>query len=261
MKNIIIFAFLTIMVSCRNEVAKTINKSELITKTYYTNGNLKSEGALLSKNQPIGEWAYYDSTGVLIRKAEYLKINGKSFINQDWYFKSNGDTISNKGSHYEIYYLADTIKINEPVKAKVDLTAPLFRNENSEILIILPKDYSINFNEDFSNLKEVDLDTTFNLNMEKEMREDLELSTNFGKSAVFGRYYNSTGHKKFRGIIVEYFQKETTTFDSIKANFFDKYGLKITHTHSDSVSTDSMKVNLVKIHKYFEKDIVVIDSI
>ncbi len=98
------------------------------------------------------------------------------------------------------------------------------------------------------------------IDMEKEMREDLGISTNFGKSAVFGRYYKTTGHKKFRGIIVGYFQKETTTFDSIKANYFDKNAIKLTHTYSDSASTDSMKLNFFKVHKYFEKDIVVIDS-
>lgn len=260
MKNLIALLILIIIISCKNETKRALNGPESNTKTYFTNGKLKSEGAFFSKNKPIGEWTHYDSTGVLVRKAEYLKINGEAIFNQDWYFNKNGDTLNNKGSHFEIYYLSDTIKINEPVKAMVELTAPLFRNKNSEILIVIPKDYSVNFNEDFSNLTEVDLDTTYNLNLEKEMREQNGITTNFGKSAIFGRYFLTTGRKKFRGIIVEYFTTQPVKFDSINTNYFKKNRIELYHTYSDSVRTDTMKINYHKTHKYFEKDIIVIDS-
>ena len=213
-----------------------IMESDNIKKTYFTNGVLKSQGMTFGNNQPIGLWKYYDSTEVLTRTAEYIKINGQTYINQDWYFDKNGDTLKNKGSHFKIIYEKDTIKLNEPIKVKIDLVAPLFKNKNSNILVIVPKDYSTNFNEDFSNINAVSLDTTFNLNVEKEMKNALGLTTDFGKSAVFGRYFNSVGKKKFRGILVEYFYQDSITSDSIKLNYFEN-------------------------KKYFEKDIMVLDSI
>ncbi|SEP69223.1 hypothetical protein SAMN05421824_0074 [Hyunsoonleella jejuensis] len=224
-----------IFICCKQQTEKLKIESDQIKKNFYSNGILKSEGLTFGNNQPIGIWHYYDSTGILTRTAEYIKINGQAYINQDWYFDKNGDKRKNKGSHFILTFEKDTIKLNEPVKAKIDLVAPLFKNKNSNILVVVPKDYSINFNEDFSNLKEVNLDTTFNLNLEQDMKNTLGLTTDFGKSAAFGRYFNSVGKKKFRGIIVEYFYK-------------------------DSITTDSVKVNRFENKKYFEKDIFVLDT-
>ncbi|WMI64787.1 hypothetical protein RBH94_12030 [Aestuariibaculum sp. YM273] len=228
--------FFLFFLCCKNETKISPNNFDHLKKYYFPNGFLKSEGMTFSNNQPIGTWKYYDSTGVLTRTAEYIKINNQAYINQDWYFNQNGDTLENKGSHFNIVYEKDTIKLNEPIKAKIDLVSPLFRNKNSNILVIIPKDYSANFNEDFSNINQVSLDTTFNLNLEKEMKKTLGLTTDFGKSVVFGRYFNSTGKKKFRGILVEYFYKDSLTSDSIKINRFEN-------------------------KKYFEKDIFVLDSL
>tara|TARA_R110000796_G_scaffold24221_1_gene69180 strand:- start:968 stop:1651 length:684 start_codon:yes stop_codon:yes gene_type:complete len=221
---------------CKNDTKNTTDNFDGLKKYYYPNGILKSQGRTFENNQPIGIWNYYDSTGILNRKAEYIKINGKSYINQDWFFNKNGDTLKNKGTHFKIVFEKDTIRLNEPIKAKIDLITPLFKNKNSNILVIVPKDYSTNFNEDFSNINKVSLDTTFNLNLEKEMKNALGLTTDFGKSAAFGRYFNSSGKKKFRGILVEYFYK-------------------------DSIISDSIKVNRFENKKYFEKDIFVMDNI
>ncbi|WP_157614279.1 toxin-antitoxin system YwqK family antitoxin [Pseudotamlana agarivorans] len=236
MNRFIILPFFLIFLCCKNDTKNTTTNFDGLKKYYYPNGILKSQGMTFETNQPIGIWNYYDTTGVLNRKAEYIKIKGKSYINQDWFFNNNGDTLKNKGTHFKIVFEKDTIKLNEPIKAKIDLISPIFKNKYSNIFIVVPKDYSINFNEDFSNLSEVNLDTTFNLNLEKEMKNSLGLTTDFGKSAVFGRYFNSIGKKKFRGILVEYFSQDSITSDSIKLNYFEN-------------------------KKYFEKDIMVLDSI
>ena len=228
--------FLLSFVMCKIESKDVSNISECITESYYPNGKLKSTGVTFGENQPIGEWSYYDSTGLLKRKAEYLKIDGKAYLNQDWYFNKIGDTLRSKGSHFDIVFEKDTIFLNEPIKAKINLTAPLFKNKNSEILIVILKDYSINFNKDFSNAKEVELDTTFSLNLEKEIRAAIGITTDFGKYAIFGRYFKSIGNKKFRGIIVEYFYQDSITSDSVRLNYFEN-------------------------KKYFEKDIYVVDSL
>ena len=262
MSRIIWILLLILFWSCRSD-NKGLPKVDKKDTTYYVNGGIKSIGESLNNGNPIGEWHYFDSTGILTKKVQYLKIQGKSFPNQEWDFDKNGDTIDNSGTYYDLKILKDTIQINEPVKAKLDLISDFFKNEKSEIFIVLPKDYSINFNSDFSNISEVELDTTYNLNKELEMRKDIGLSpnTDFGKSAVFGRYFTSTGPKKFRGIIVEHFRTDLTTFDSIAPNFYKKYGANLEHNYNDSINPDSMKINNIEILKYFELDIFVKDSI
>jgi len=236
MNRFLVLPFFLFFLCCKNDIKNSTDNFDGLKKYYYPNGILKSQGMTFENNQPIGVWNYYDSTGILTRKAEYIKINGKSYINQDWFFNKIGDTLKNKGTHFKIVFEKDTIRLNEPIKAKIDLITPFFKNKYSNILVVIPKDFSINFNEDFSNLKEVNLDTTFNLNLEKEMKKSLGLTTDFGKSAIFGRYFNSVGKKKFRGILVEYFSQDSITSDSIKLNYFEN-------------------------KKYFEKDILVLDNI
>ncbi len=103
-------------------------------------------------------------------------------------------------------------------------------------MVLLPNDYEENFNRDFSNFEEIQLDTTFNLNLEEEMRKALFINSDFGKTAIFGRYFSSAGKQKFRGVIVEYF-------------------------YQDSISSDSLKLNYFETKKYFEKEIYVLDSL
>ncbi|PKQ44780.1 hypothetical protein CSW08_11735 [Confluentibacter flavum] len=235
MRRFLALPFFLFFLCCKNEIKNSTDNFDGLKKYYFPNGILKSQGMTFENNQPIGIWNYYDSTGILNSTVEYIKINGKSYINQDWVFDKNGDTLKNKGSHFKIVFEKDTIRLNEPIRAKIDLTTPLFKNKNSNIFVVVPKDYSINFNEDFSNLKEVNLDTTFNLNLENEMKNSIGLTTDFGKTAIFGRYFNSIGKKKLRGILVEYFYQDSITSDSIKLNYFEN-------------------------KRYFEKDILVIEN-
>ena len=236
MTRLLAFVFLIVFPSCKTEKRKLGIRQMPANLQYYTNGNIKSIGTVSENGQPIGNWTYYDSTGVLTRKAEFVNICGETLINQDWYFDHKGDTLKNKGSHFSIYFSKDTIFLNEPIQAKVDLFEPLFKKKKSEIMVLLPNDYKKNFNQDFSNLKEIQLDTTYNLNLEEEMRKALFINSDFGKTAIFGRYFSSAGKQKFRGIIVEYF-------------------------YQDSIISDSIKLNYFETKKYFEKEIYVLDSL
>lgn len=236
MPKILSVFFIFLFWSCNNQPKKNTDKTQNDSIRYYSNGIIKNSGKLFSDSLPIGKWEYYDENGTKYRSAEYLKINGKPHINQDWFYSKNGDTIKGKGSYYKLIFNKDTIDLSEPIIAKIDLTEPLFKNKNSNILIVVPTDYSENFNSDFSNRKKVVLDTAFNLNIDKENREKFDLKTDFGKTAFFGRYFKSTGKKKFRGIITEYF-------------------------YQDSIKPDGTKLNYFFNEKYFEKEIYVIDSI
>ncbi|WP_127844218.1 toxin-antitoxin system YwqK family antitoxin [Psychroflexus aestuariivivens] len=203
-KSLILLIISVCLFSCDVKNESTNTNDSVEKENYYSNGNLKSKGLIDKKDQKIGSWKYFDNNGKLNRVVEYKIIENKSFINQDWKLNQKGDTLNNQSCYYQLTLEKDTIKLNEPIKVKIDLTAPCFRDRYSETYVILPKDYSINFNEDFSNLDEMDLDTIYNLNSDPELKEKLGLTTNWGKTVIFGRYYNSIGPKKLRGILVEF---------------------------------------------------------
>lgn len=205
-------------------------------KELYDNGKIKEEGKMLKDQFPIGRWKYYDNEGYLAQIKEFINIQNQPYLNQDWVFDHKGDTISKKSNYYVIDFEKDTITLEEPIRSIVYLKAPLFKGKNSSIMVIVPKEYSENFNEDFSNLKEVIMDTTHNLNIEKDYRGQLGLEGNYQYSVFFGRYFNTPGLKKFRGIIVEYYYTEGMIPDSLNQNYYEH-------------------------KKYFEKDIFVLDTI
>ena len=64
-------------------------------------------------------------------------------------------------------------------------------------MVILPKGYSDNFNWEFSNLNNVHLDTTFNLNLEIDMRKALGLESDLRKTSIFGKYLNTPRSHNF----------------------------------------------------------------
>ncbi len=177
-------------------------------ENYYKNGNLRSKGAFLKDTIPIGYWEYYNTSGKLKEKKELLLIENKSFLNQNKFYE-DGKIVNEKSSYFEIELENDTINLNEPIKAKIDLISTYFKDNNSSIFVIVPKDYSENFNSMFSNVNRVDMDTTYNLNIEKEYREALGLTTDFRKTAIFGRYFKKPGKKRLRGILVEYFKPDS----------------------------------------------------
>lgn len=205
-------------------------------KYYYPNNSIKSEGIYSKLGLPIGKWKYYDEKGGYLKEVKEIKnINGEPHLNQSWTFDKNGDTIFHKSIYLSLYFLSDTIMLNEAVKVYAELEYPFFKDRASSILAIVPKDNSEDFMEDFSNVDHIKRDTTFNLNIEKEYRLEAGMPEgDYSREVIFGRYYNSPGIKKFRGVIVEYFKTDTITQDSL--NFFE--------------------------HKiYFEKDIYVKDTL
>jgi hypothetical protein len=189
---------------------------------HYKNGKLEKEGTYLNNDIQIGIWRYYNPDGSLREAKEFLLIDNKPFLNQNWVFSSTQDTLKTQSNFFKMVLEKDTILINEPVKAKVDLIAPFFQEKNSSVMIIVTKDYSNDFNADFSNLAEVELDTTFNLNIETEMRKALGLKSDFRRTSIFGRYFNDPGPQKFRGIIVEYYYTENSVPDSLGNNYYEK---------------------------------------
>jgi hypothetical protein len=229
MKKLVLILIILTLVNCKSDKNKSTTDQSAESKTVQ-NQNFK--GKLGENGEPIGIWQYYDETNNLNKLAEYVKINNKSYLNQDWYFDSSGDTIISKSSFYKLILEKESISLFEPLKAKIDLVAPYFKDKYSEAYVVIPKDHSVNFNKDFSNIEEVEKDTIYNLNFKPELKKRLGLKTNWGKTVIFGRYFNGTGKKYLRGILVEF-------------------------NINDTIETNSKRPNYWTTNKYFEREIIV----
>lgn len=197
-------------------------ENKKLIKYFYEDGTIETKGTLSEDSIPIGKWQYYDKLGDLTEIKEFLKIEKQPFLNQNWTLDSKGGINKKRSNYFEVIMEKDTILLSEPIKVKVDLIAPFFKENNSSIMVIVAKDYSIDFNDDFSNANEVIMDTTFNLNIEKDMRKALGLESDFRRTSIFGKYFNDIGLQKLRGIIVEYYYTENTVPDSLGNNYYEK---------------------------------------
>lgn len=190
-------------------------------KYFYDNGLLKSEGFYYNSEHPVGKWKNYnEEEGFLEEIKEIKNIDGKPHLNQKWVFNSKGDTLFEKSVYLDILFSKDTITLDEAIKGYAVLEQPLFKDKQSSIKVITPKDFSPDFKNDFSDVNEIARDTTFNFNLETEYRAEAGLPDgDYRNQAVFGRYYKSEGPKTFRGIVVEYYHLDTVNLDSI--NYFE----------------------------------------
>lgn len=206
-----------------NHTSTLVHKEDKkLVRYFYENGTIEAKGIFIEDSIPLGEWRYYDKQGNLTEIKDFLIIENRPILNQNWVLDLRGDTIKDKSNYFELIMEKDTIFLSEPIKAKVDLIAPFFKDKNSSIMVVIAKDYSIDFNDDFSNKNEVKKDTTFNLNLEKDMRGALGLESDFRRTCIFGKYFNDIGSHKLRGIIVEYYYTENAIPDSLGNNYYEK---------------------------------------
>ncbi len=190
--------------------------------------SIKSEGFIDKSGQAFGKWKYFNANGNINEIRDFIKVNGKAYLNRNWVFGVDGDTLppSPKSSNYSISFFQDTIRLNENVSALFILTDPIFDGKLSEVKVILPKNKSENFNEDFSNVRTIEVDTFYNLNIEYHYREEAKLpEDDYGDVAFFGRYFTTPGTKKFRGIIVEFYNvdPDSVAADGIRSYEHKKY--------------------------------------
>mgnify|MGYP000910503586 CR=1 FL=1 len=204
-------------------------------KDFYVNGETtrvlfnpkiysKIAGKIDSLERFVGDVNFYNKEGWLEIQKEFLIIEDKPYLNQEKFFDKNGEIVLGEGDYFVITQKQDTTKINKPIIANGLLISQksLHENYSSSIKIVLPKTKSVNFNDDFSNVNEVETDTIYDLNIEKKYRELLNIKEgSFPTHALFGRYYSEVGKQDFRGIIVEYFNDPNTP-DSLK-NYERKY--------------------------------------
>ncbi len=205
-------------------------------KYFYQNGNTFKKGVVTKKGLKKGNWFRYTKEGLLSDIREYFIINDESIINRKFYFTKEGDTawyaskfnrydqkefsndtlkLASRNSNMTIFKFQskDTITLNEPFAAYVIHNSPLLRNYNSETMVLMAKE-DFNFNEDFSNEREVKLDTFVNVNHDKTNKpifENKGFELNY--VVVFGRWFSTPGEKIIRGYTREYFEREPTEND------------------------------------------------
>ncbi len=163
-------------------ILKNINDSIYLRE--FKNGILISEGRVDSVSRPIGWWNIYDGKKIKF-KQERIIINNVSVINQQNIFE-DGKVDVHKSFGYQLIK-PDLIKVGKQYPFKIKFHF----NESNVDRNLLDKVYyylliSPEINEDFSNLKSIDLDTLVPINKN-------EFIYNLG--------FKKSGEKKFRAII------------------------------------------------------------
>jgi antitoxin component YwqK of YwqJK toxin-antitoxin module len=187
---------------------------------FYQNGTIKKEGIVDNNFLKYGNWRFYDKNERLDIIREYRIINNEQYLNQEWNINKNKDTLFKGSKYIEIQIAEDTIIIGNPIQAIAYLKAELFKDKSSEIFVCLPNGESVNFNKDFSNLKEIKLDTFYNLQHDLKNKNIFNDGFNKQHTAVFGKWFkNSTGLKNIRGFVEEYYPIDSNGFKQNKTFF------------------------------------------
>jgi len=161
MKQIIIIVFSIILFSsCNNKSKKkedSLNVSKIDTKIdsgnhknhygkildtiffYYKNGLIKEKGCVEKLNR-VGWWYFYDTSGVLISKSEFIIRNNTSFLNQKIEFKKNGEIDYSKSSCFNIEN-KDTIKLGKTA-FKINYYSDIKNYKTKFVYIIIDNQYS-----------------------------------------------------------------------------------------------------------------------
>ncbi len=208
---------------------------------YYDNGMLFLRGRLNNENQRAGEWSFFTKEGKLSETREYYIINKEPYLNQNIYFSKNdeywttikeynfnvynqkdfyNDTLNYTKSYFAEFDLGkDTININEPWRAVSYYYTPIYKDKNSEVIIVMGRTEN-NFNADFSNFPEVEKDTFYSLKKDvgnqRYFPDDDPNST-----VVFGTWFKTPGKKILRGYLSEYYKDSKKRIQE-KRIFFEK---------------------------------------
>lgn len=218
---------------------------------YYDNGKIFKTGLQDKTGKSFGKWNYYTREGFLSNTKEFFIVNnsfGKGdILNQVWYYDRKGDTMFYGNNKFNIFKQkefegesagektsifvrffydpsGDTLSIAQPLKGIAEDGYPFWEKKNSESYIVLAKE-KFNFNKDFSNEKEVKLDTFYCLEKDK-VNKGVMAKANQRHTVVFGRWFDTPGKKILRGYMVEEYKRKSTTDDSIvrktRRTYFEK---------------------------------------
>ncbi len=175
------------MASCRTEKKNgTVNNAQ----------NSDSTDSL----KRTGIWKYaVNNEYVKDSIVEFLKINGRDYVNQIWLVNKERDTI---GGNYFNMYLNDTTELGQITRIRFELAQPAI-SKDSEVYVLLPVDES-NLDKEFSNFFDLKLDTLHSLKNDGIPHPDLaDLGLHLNHIVEFGIEYSTSGKKLIKGIVVE----------------------------------------------------------
>lgn len=223
---------------------------------FYKNGNIFKRGKQVNEKQKYKNWILYDKEGNVREIREWFPFKGNSRLNRIWHLNKKGDTLAwrTEDSIYKqkefindtvnrrlssldvIFFNRDTVKLNEPIRGYVEVFSHLITEYPANTRVLLAREEK-NYNHDFSNEKEVKLDTFYDLTKDTINQEWFE-GAEFKDLVTFGQWYDSVGKKTLRGFYQQYFKGPTE---------IDEDGMKI-----DSI---------IGPKTFFEYTFIVIDSI
>lgn len=150
--------------------------------TYYDskNENIKSKGPLA--NGKVSGWhKVYKENGSIANFMEFIDIGEpEQYINRSFVYDNQGKIIDSLSGDYKIS-VPETLKVNEKYPITIKYLASLLKD--SKVYFC----YSYEIKDDFSNLKEVKLDTILLNNQE----------------AIIEVLFKTAGEKKLRGFFEE----------------------------------------------------------
>jgi hypothetical protein len=189
----------------------------------YDNGMTFKTGKQTFKENKFGIWNLYDRQGNLREIREWFVIKGQSKINRVWFLNQKGDTLAwrkqdkifdqkefvddtlevRSSSYNKFCFLTkDTISISQYFYAYANCGSPLLREYNSRAKVVLGKE-KYNFNSDFSNDKEVKVDTFYNAEIDKLHKVSFP-NFNLKYVTAFSGKFKTPGPKILRGYMAEY---------------------------------------------------------
>lgn len=180
------------------------------------NGLLKSKGTVLYDTLKFGKWFYLKkkSNEKIKEIREYKIINGKEYLNQDWVVNNENDTVM--GHFISHNPLKDEYFIGDTIEVEFYYPKPLM-SKNSELYLIYAKEG--NFNNTFSNINSLTLDTVPNVYRLNNLKDN-KLSKY--KRSVYRKYIlKSKGKTHLRNIFLEKF--DTIYNDTLSTSFIDIY--------------------------------------
>lgn len=210
----------------------------------YRNGNIFKEGKLTKNGIRFGKWNLYDNSGILREIREFINFNGKPILNRVWFLNEKGDTlawreqdsifnqpeflndtIAQRNTTFNYFHFSkDTLNITEPLRAIAEINTQPLDKYGSTIIVLLAKEDN-NFNEDFSNYREVKFDTF--LSAAKDTLNRFMFRENqYDKVVAFWRKFNTPGKKILRGYVQEktdsFPYKEDSVGTAYTRTFFEK---------------------------------------
>ncbi|NAY93487.1 hypothetical protein GTQ34_16365 [Muricauda sp. JGD-17] len=171
-------------------------------RTDKKNGTVNNSGNSISSDslERTGIWKYaVNNESIKDSIVEFLKINGRDYVNQIWLVNKERDTV---GGNYFNMYLNDTTKLGEVTRIRFELAQPAI-SKDSEVYVLLPVEVS-DLEEEFSNFFDLELDTVHSLKNDGISHPKLaDSGLKLNHIVEFGIEYSTPGKKRIKGIISE----------------------------------------------------------